>query len=255
MAYRKLSGVPAVCGVAMILLALPAQSRACGLFGCFGGCGNQTALRVAYAPAWGAPAACPTQTCNYVPQTSYRTVYRNVPMTTYRAFSACDTCTGRPVTTYRPVTTWAYQPALVPYTTYRLVYSNPCNPCGGYGGYGGVSYGVPAAGCASCGSGTISTPVEPYGGPAEAQPMINGVPQPQTFQENGNPAGIQENPLPAVPSPTGARMKSSPTIISPQTQDRTAWHPVRPATYYQPVALPVPPTPPYATGVWRAASP
>jgi len=265
MTYRRLSGALAVCGAAMMLLVLPAQSRACGLFGCFGGSGNQTAYRAAYAPAYSvayapaysvayAPAACPTQTCNYVPQTSYRTVYRNVPVTTYRALTGCDPCTGCAVTTYRPVTTWACQPALVPYTTYRLVCSNPCDPCG-YGGYSGVSYGVPAASCPSCAPGTISTPLEPYAEPADSQPMINGVPQPQTFQENDNPAEYQEKPIQAVPSRTGAPTKSSPTIIEPQTQGRTAWQPARPATYYRPVALPAPPTPPRAIGVWRAASP
>jgi len=220
MAYRKLFGVLAG-SVAIIWLAVPAETEACGLFGCFGGCG-QTASRVAYAPIL-SPAACPTQTCNYVPQISYRTVYRSVPVTTYRAFSTCDPCTGCPVTTYRPVTTWACQRALVPYTTYRLVCSNPCDPCGSFGGYAGVSYGVPASACASCAAGAIGTPLEPYPEPANSQPTINGAPQPKTFQENDTPAGSQESPLKAVPSPTGTRVGPSPPIISPPPQDRTAW--------------------------------
>ncbi|HEV3416063.1 MAG TPA: hypothetical protein VG056_04600, partial [Pirellulales bacterium] len=52
-----------------LTLALPAETQACWLTSCF-------------APA--APAAPVAQQVNYVPQTSYRTVYSPVAVTSYR---------------------------------------------------------------------------------------------------------------------------------------------------------------------------
>ena len=73
-----------------------------------------------------------SQTVQYVPQTYYRAAYVAVPVTAYQPVVAADPCTGCAVTTYRPVTAVTYQTRLVPYTSYRMVYANPCTPCASY---------------------------------------------------------------------------------------------------------------------------
>src|ERR1700677_2371375 len=76
-----------------------------------------------YRPAFFAPAApVIPQTVNYMPYTAYRTVYTNMPVTTYQPAAACGPCGGA-TTVMRPVTTYALRPQLFPYTTYRPVYA------------------------------------------------------------------------------------------------------------------------------------
>ncbi|MBN1589133.1 MAG: hypothetical protein JW888_06440 [Pirellulales bacterium] len=108
---------------------------------------------------------CATQTCCYVPQTSYRTVYRMTPVTTCQAVCGCDPCTGCPVTAYRPVTSYQRCAQLIPYTTYRMVWSNPCatsySPCATSCGSGcSTSYygtSVQPIGSSCCGTGSSAT--------------------------------------------------------------------------------------------------
>ncbi len=100
-----------------LVLALPAESQACWFTSCF-------------HPA---PAACPApvapvQQVNYVPQTCYRTVYNPVPVTSYRPITTADPCTGCPVTSLSPVTTYVQRPVVVPYTTYRPVVTTVMMP-------------------------------------------------------------------------------------------------------------------------------
>ncbi len=186
MVLQKKRSVAAALVAAAMLLAVPAQSSACGLLDClFGWCGgSQTTYRVPYATTAYSPVAytpCATQTCRYVPQTSYRTVCRRVPVTTCQAVTCSDPCTGCPVTTYRPITTWTTQSQLVPYTTYRLVYSYPsCAPCGS-------SSGVPSS-AASCCTPSLSTPAQI---PTDAT---------ETFQKAESPAGEQK--MKPDPDPT-----------------------------------------------------
>ncbi|HET6881195.1 MAG TPA: hypothetical protein VFI31_13630, partial [Pirellulales bacterium] len=115
------------------VVAVPAESHA--IFHWFSRCCGGTTPTYGTTPLYGAPAADPccappqvTQTASYVPQTCYRTQYVNVPVTTYRPIQGRDPCTGCPVTCMRPTTTVVQQAQLVPYTTYRMVLSNPC--CG-----------------------------------------------------------------------------------------------------------------------------
>ena len=82
------------------------------------------AMTAAYGSAdLGSCTTCykPQQCCRYVPQTCYRTVYNNVPVTTYRPVSSCDPCTGCVTTCMKPCTTYQRQAQSVPYTTYRMV--------------------------------------------------------------------------------------------------------------------------------------
>jgi hypothetical protein len=123
------------CGMAVVLLGAPARSDAffCNWFGC-GGCFgvNRTTYRPLFSGlgCCAAPACnpCATQTCNYVPQTCYRSQCVNVPVTTYRPVSSCDPCTGCPVTTLRPTTSFVQQVRYVPYTTYRPACTTGCAP-------------------------------------------------------------------------------------------------------------------------------
>jgi hypothetical protein len=246
-------------GTAAMLLAVPAEAKAFRCLDClFGWCSGsaQTTYRPPYVPWSYAPACgpsctpCPPQTCRYVPQTCYRTVYQRVPVTTCQAMTTCDPCTGCPVTTYRPVTTWTCQARLVPYTTYRLVYSNPCSPYVSYGpAYGGTVVGTVSSVCPSCTSSPSTTSV-PY-----TEPSGNGT-VPRTFQESQKP--IEEKDLEPIPKATGTPSNHSPapTIIDPS--NRTTAQPVRQGTYFHLIASPPRPVtltgPPSPLGVWRPSS-
>lgn len=73
-----------------------------------------------YSAGYAAPAGngCSTcaPSCGCAPQTSYRTVYQPVPVTSYQPVTACGPC-GNQVTTLRPVVTYRMQPQVVPYTS------------------------------------------------------------------------------------------------------------------------------------------
>ncbi len=162
MSLKTLCPIIAVSCTALVLL-LPAETEACWLFdSCFH-----------RAPPVCAPA-CPTPMAtqvNYVPQTCYRTVYSPVAVTSYRPVCSTDPCTGCPVTSMAPTTTYVQRPVVVPYTTYRPVVTTvampvapacPCSACGA-----GVapatsyyapatSYYAPAAAAPSCGCGMAS---------------------------------------------------------------------------------------------------
>jgi hypothetical protein len=107
--------------VLTLLASLPASSaQAC--CGCwrnwFGGTPATTTYYAPYAASY-APAGC-GQVVNYMPQTSYRTVYVNMPVVAYQPVTACNACGGA-TTVMRPVTSYVMQPRVVPYTTYRPV--------------------------------------------------------------------------------------------------------------------------------------
>ena len=65
---------------------------------------------------------CSRTVVNYVPTTAYRTNWKQVPVTQYRAQTSSDPCTGCTVTCMRPCTSYTWQMQRVPYTTYRPVY-------------------------------------------------------------------------------------------------------------------------------------
>jgi hypothetical protein len=91
--------------------------------------------QVRYAPA--APCGCapPAQVVNYMPQTSFRTVYVNMPVVAYQPVTTANPCTGCATTVMRPVTSYVTQARVVPYTTYRPVVTAAYAPvvpaCGG----------------------------------------------------------------------------------------------------------------------------
>ena len=159
----------AFCAAAVILMGSPTKSHAIFDWLCPWSKKQQTTATTYVPPFSGRPAAQAPQTltgpvvvgvppvgaampttCSYVPQTAYRTAYRQVPVTGYVPATCYDPCTGCPRVTYRPVTSWAYRTVLEPYTTYRIVYANPCCPRGVSAGAWGVLGTVSGAGCSSC---------------------------------------------------------------------------------------------------------
>lgn len=261
MLYQKvLRGAVITCGVAGMFLATPAESRDC-LSWLFGGCGARTTYRApyyaqTYAPVYSAPActSCVPQTVRYVPQTCYRTVYRAVPVTSCGAFTGCDPCTGCPVTYYRPVTTWTYRAALIPYTTYRLVYSNPCSPCvsptsgSSFFPSVGTTLGASGACCAPSASGATGTITVPgsTGGQVPETRLA-----PETFKGGSEPSSESVEPTP------DPNMSSAPGPDLTDPSSRTTFRPVRPAVRFQLIASPSEPAaerrPKLDDGGWRAA--
>lgn len=265
-------------------LAVPAESQAIfqWLSRCCGG-GSATPTYGA-APLYGAaapadPCCAPpqvSQTVNYVPQTCYRTQYVNVPVTTYRPVVGRDPCTGCPVTCMRPATTFVQQARMVPYTTYRMVLTNPC--CGATPAVSAASYtaGASYAPAASCCGGaapvTYAAPAvsAPYFGSAPAGTIVGsstdaaanvptlapsgGTSGNRTYQESNRLQNLQkpiapakgEQPADDAPADegttSGAGAILSPRLIRPN--DRTTSYPIlragthRPVSYNEPAAQP-----------------
>lgn len=67
------------------------------------------------------PVMVPVQQTSYVPETTYRTQYQNVAVTTYKPSSEIDPCTGCPRECMEPVTQYVQQAVNVPVTQYRAV--------------------------------------------------------------------------------------------------------------------------------------
>ena len=69
------------------------------------------------------PMMVPVQQVSYVPETTYRTEYRQMPVTSYKPSCEIDPCTGCPRECMEQVTNYVQQPVNVPVTQYRAVYS------------------------------------------------------------------------------------------------------------------------------------
>ncbi len=243
MFYPKLRGVMLMCSMTAMLSAMPVESRGCCLLdNLFGGGSARTTYRMPYVTAYTpactsctptscvsyAPQTCcyAPQTCCYVPQTCYY-----VPQTCYR-------------TVYRPLLTWSFRPLLVPYTTYRAVYSNPCatcNPCIG-GACGTVTYsGTTTSFGSSCPS------CIPAATPSSSIPAAR--PEPATFQQN-SPPQIQKTLKPIPKIDTQLNSTPAPSLIDPSS--RTTLRPIRQASYNRLVATDGP-TLTAENGGWRAS--
>ncbi|NUQ65688.1 MAG: hypothetical protein HUU20_24725 [Pirellulales bacterium] len=208
------------------------------------------------APACGSCAPVTT----YMPITAYRTVYQPTAVTACQPVSSgcglfnCCGLFGSQTTTYRPVTSVVYRPALVPYTTYRPVTTVAmpvtscapvCNPCStptttyrlGTSYMPAVST-VPASSCAAgdCGAPVVrdypstttpSTTVAPSATTAPSQ-------APTTFKEGAqNNSGLQV--VPQSSTNTAAPFVQPQLIrpnVSPASQSA-----VRQAVYYRPMSM------------------
>ena len=167
-------------------------------------------------------APCQQYTVSYQPQTCYRTVWAQVPVTTYRAALATDPCTGCRVTVMRPCTTYAWQAQRVAHTTYRPNYClspvtcNPCTTCG-------TATAISGSTCSGCSSTTtyytspattstttiVESPDEPT--PAAGQGS-EPADEPPSLNESGQLR--QFNPSP----PTTVAVDSTPTTTPITTQ-------------------------------------
>jgi hypothetical protein len=280
--------------VAVALLAIPvAPARACHLFDrC---CGKPTTTYYQPYVANYAPSCCPQpqaccpqpQVVNYMPQTCYRTVYVNTPVTTFSPMTACDAC-GRATTVMRPVTTFVAQPRLVPMTTYRpVVTAMPAaQPCCGASAPATTTFSpavqmapaAPAApACCTPASATtysaagattyapapVTSPV-PLGTSAPLQsvtptPSLSPVPSPQssqTFETSPSDIDATHSRLLLPPSSDSSNLISRPRGLDPENQDRTTAIPVRQPSVVRQASLVVPvKSAPVADDGWRAARP
>ncbi len=268
--YERRRGWLITLGIAAVLLSAPAESSGCcdWLFGGWGSRTTYSAPYVApsYAPSSCAPActscapactSCVPQTVQYLPQTCYRTVYRPVQVTACSACTGCDPCSGCPVTYYRPVTTWTYQATRVPYTTYRLVYSNPCcpsvscGPCAAGSVNLGTTLGTGGACCPAVTSGTTSVtqPNTESSEKTDGQPAGGGA-APKTFQGEPGAAGKPPEPFPDP----NTSSNPGPSLTDPGT--RTTFRPLRQAVGYRLITSPSQPgqaRPAADDGGWRVA--
>ena len=231
----------AFCATGVILMGSPTKSHAIFDWLCPWSKKQQTTATTYVPPFSGRPAAQAPQTlsapvvvgvprvgaampttCSYVPQTAYRTAYRQVPVTSYVTATCYDPCTGCPRVTYRPVTSWAYRTVLEPYTTYRIVYSNRCCPTTPYAGAWGGSGTVSGAGCSSCapsaGPSPRIAPVPMSGAPAPTSPFAGSIAPALTPNGWGSLAPV----APAASRSEGARGTNLPW---PETRQRPAAEP------------------------------
>ena len=109
-------------------------------------------------PAPPPPVMVPVQQVNYVPETTYRTQYQCVPVTSYKPSSEIDPSTGCPQECMEQVTQYVQRPINVPVTQYRAVYSTKyvqMQP--GYNAQGG--YGMPGVAPAIGAPGAMAAPM------------------------------------------------------------------------------------------------
>jgi hypothetical protein len=173
----------------------PAAARGqCCLNDLFAGCSTCFRKPPAYAVAPIAPVMAPiaappppvmvpVQQTSYVPETTYRTEYKTVPVTTYKPSSEIDPCTGCPRDCMQPVTQYVQQAVNVPVTQYRAVTSTK---------YVQMQQGAPAA----------------YGAPV-AYPAA--------------PIAYPGAPAPVMPAPAAAPAGVASPFAAPITTTPQAW--------------------------------
>jgi hypothetical protein len=140
-----------------------------------------------------------------MPQTCFRTVYVNTPVTTYRAEPACGPC-GTPTTVMRPVVSYVMRPQLVPYTTYRPVVTAAPVVAATYYAPAPVAV-APAAPC--CGAGAAVAPA-PLAMPAGAMPMPAAAPLPM-----GTPGASVPSRAPTPAYPAAPTANTVPSLATP----------------------------------------
>jgi len=193
---RRLAGM-VVASVGCCLAACSTVSAQCCLTDLFSGClsGCRKAPAYAVAPLPVAPVAAPivapvaappppvmvpVQQTSYVPETTYRTEYKCVPVTTYKPSCEIDPCTGCPVECMQPVTQYVQQAVNVPVTQYRAVTTTK---------YVQMQPGY---------AGTVAAPAAPAGPPA-AGAFSAVQTTPQAWGAAG--ADVSRQPLPGVAPP------------------------------------------------------
>ena len=233
----------AVLSVAVAMGAAPAWAQQCCLGGLFAGCGScfRTAPVYAVAPvaapvvapiaAPPPPVMVPVQQTSYVPETTYRTQYQCVPVTSYKPSCEIDPCTGCPTECMQPVTQYVQQAVNVPVTQYRAVTTTKyvqMQPGYAPGAAAApIAYPAPAAlpGPATPAASPFATPAAPVVQPAQPMPQGWGAAGADVNQQliPGQPS-INPPALPATGYPA--------TQVVPQA-----------GTTYLPPSVPVQPQP------------
>ena len=192
-------------------------------------------------PAPPPPVVVPVQQVSYVPETTYRTQYQCVPVTSYKPSSEIDPCTGCPRECMEQVTQYVQQPVNVPVTQYRAVYSTKyvqMQP--GYSANG--AYGVPGAAAAPMMTpSTAGTVSSPFASTVQTTPQAwgaAGADVPQQLIQPGQPQNI------AAPAMAPAMVPQQ-GMQQPVYQQPTFQQPVVPqsGTYAAPAPAAVQPQP------------
>jgi hypothetical protein len=218
--YRMAAVVLAFAGCCSVGTRAEAQ---CCLSGMFSGCTSCFRKAPVYAVAPVAPVAAPVvmpvaappqpvmvpvQQTSYVPETTYRTEYKCVPVTSYKPSCEIDPCTGCTVECMQPVTQYVQQAVNVPVTQYRAVTTTKyvqMQP-----GYAGAPM-----------AGGPGMPVMPAAPPA-ASPFSAVQTTPQAWGAAG--ADVSRQPLPGVAPPA---LPPAPATAAPTYQ----YQPVAPPAY------------------------
>jgi hypothetical protein len=149
-------------------------------------------------PAPPPPVVVPVQQVSYVPETTYRTQYQCVPVTSYKPSSEIDPCTGCPRECMEQVTQYVQQAVNVPVTQYRAVYSTKyvqMQP--GYGATGG--YGTPAAATAPMmAPASAGAATSPFASTVQTTPQAWGAAQADVPQQLIQPGQPQNMGAPAL---------------------------------------------------------
>ena len=241
----------------------PEAARAqCCLNDLFAGCGTCFRKPPVYAvapvmapiPAPPPPVMVPVQQTSYVPETTYRTEYKTVPVTTYKPSSEIDPCTGCPRDCMQPVTQYVQQAVNVPVTQYRAVTSTKYVQMqqGAPAAYGPpAAYGAPVAYPAAPAAvmpGPTAAPAgvaSPFAAPITTTPQAWGAAGSDVSNQlaPGQPS-INPSMVPSAPStPTFQQRPLSPPVVG-QPYAQPAQPYAQPA---QPYAQPVAPTQPIPT--------
>ncbi len=228
------------------LAAAVAPAQECCLSGLFAGCGSCFRKAPVYAvapvapvmapvPAPPAPVMVPVQQVSYVPETTYRTQYQCVPVTSYKPSCEIDPCTGCPTECMQPVTQYVQQAVNVPVTQYRAVtttkyvqmqpgYAPPAAAPVGYpAGPALPGPATPAASPFAASASPVPPPAPQGWGAAAAdvpQQLVPGQPSinPPSLPATGYPQAIPATgyPAPQVVPQAGTYAPPATTAIQPQ---------------------------------------
>jgi hypothetical protein len=169
------------------------------------------------------PVMVPVQQVSYVPETTYQTQYKCVPVTCYRPACEIDPCTGCAVECMELVTNYVQQPVSVPVTQYRAVYTTKyvqMQPGANPQAYGAAAFAAPnAAGAAASPFAAPQTTPQAWGAAGSTtapavptqQPVLPPATGGSTYQQQIVPQSGNYVPpqTPAQPQPT------SPPTLAP----------------------------------------
>ena len=194
-------------------------------------------------PAPPPPVVVPVQQVSYVPETTYRTQYKQVPVTTYKPSCEIDPCTGCPRECMEQVTNYVQQAVNVPVTQYRAVYSTKYVQMQ----QGAPAYAAPAAAPVYPGAAPVPTAggvgTSPFAAPVQTTPQAWGaagadipqqiVPGQTSIAAPALPQGFVPQPAPQTIG--GPGMAPQPSYQQPAFQQQIV--PQSGATYAAPAPV------------------